>query len=373
MRRALGSEFSLLALLAIFADAGLPSSSARAQVLIAPAIQSVSSELSYCCDRKAAYLVDGSALTAGASGIIGDSDSTHGSAPDHNMWVSDTGDTSPILVFNLGGAYNLQTTRIWNYNETCCTAFGARNVEIAVSLDNVSWTVLATNTFAQAGGGPAEPSQNFSTPAANVRFVRLRLMNNYGGALFGLSEARFVVQPNTTNGGLTLFTNATTVELANSVQKLTFIKGGDGKFHITTSVWDGSTWRSFFDAQHPLIEGSAFNLEPTSYSVLTDSDSKKSVRFQGTRSSPTYAFDITVDMESGSDLAKFAIINHLSSGLTLSGQQPTVGLWMNRASAQYVMHQGPPSATRVAFPPDFNCGSSRSVPLGPATGGGHLF
>lgn len=229
------------------------SGSARGQALITPLIQSVSSELSYCCDRKAAYIVNGSGLTAGASGVVGNSDSTHGSAPDGKMWVSDTGDTSPVLIFNLGANYNLQTTRLWNYNEGCCTAFGARNVEVAASPDNLNWSVLGTNTFAQAGGGSAEPSQNFSTPAANVRYVRLRLLNNYGGALFGLSEVRFVVQPMTPIGGLTLYTNATTVELANPVQKLTFVKGLNGRFRINTSVSDGSIWRPLFDAQRPLI------------------------------------------------------------------------------------------------------------------------
>jgi hypothetical protein len=354
--RGFASGFSGQLLLAALAFSGMGRWAAHAQALIDPAIQSVSSQLSYCCDRKAVYLVNGSGLTAGASGILGNSDSTHGNAPDGNMWVSDTGDTNPVLVFNLGAAYNLQATRVWNYNESCCTAFGARNVEISASLDNVDWTILTTNIFAQGGGGSAEPSQDFSTPAANVRYVRLRLLNNYGGALFGLSEVRFVIQPLTPYGGLTLFTNATTVELANPVQKLSFTKGADGKFHLTTLVWDGSTWRYLFDGQHPLIEGAAFNLEPTSYLVLTNSAARKSVKFQGSRAFPTYAFDITVDMDSSSDLAKFSIVSHLTSGLTLGGQQPTIGLWMNRASAQYVMHQGPPSATRGAFPPDSNCG-----------------
>ncbi len=329
---------------------------AHAQALITPSIQSVSSELSYCCNRKAAYLVNGSGLTVGGSGVPGESDSTHGSAPDNNMWVSDTGDTNPVLIFNLGGSYNLQTTRIWNYNESCCTAFSAHNVEISASADNVSWTVLGTNTFTQGGGGAAEPAQNFSTPAANVRFVRFRLLNNYGGSLFGLSEVRFVVQPLAPMGGLTLYTNATTVELANAAQKLTFIKDLSGKFRVSTAVSDGTIWRPFFDAQRPLIEGAAFNLEPNSYTVLTNTGAKKTVRFQGARTSPSYAFDLLVEMETGTGLARFELISHLTNGLTLSGQQPTVGLWMNRSSAQYVMTQGPLSATRVAFPPNFNVG-----------------
>lgn len=326
------------------------------QVLITPQIQSVSSELSYCCNRKAAYIVNGAGLTAAASGVLGNYDSTHGSAPDGKMWVSDTGDAGPVLVFSLGGSYNLQTTRVWNYNETCCTAFGARSVEVSASSDNLIWTVVGTNTLVQAGGGPVEPAQDFNTPAADARYVRLRLLSNYGGALFGLSEVRFVVQPMTPVTGLTLYTNATTVELANSTQKLTFLKGAGGKFRLSTSVSDGSAWRPLFDAQRPLVEGPAFDLEPVSFTVLTNTAARKTVRFQGARTTPSYAFDLRVDMESDSDLAKFELISHLTNGLILSGAQPTIGLWMNRASVQYAMDQGPPSATRVAFPPNVNCG-----------------
>ena len=342
-------------MLRISAAAWLLNSSAQAQVLIGPTIQSYSSQLSYCCNRKAAYLVDGSGLTAGATGVLGNADSTHGNAPDGNMWVSDTGDTSPVLIFNMGAVYNLKTTRIWNYNEGCCTAFGAKDIQVSVSADNVTYTILSTNTLVQGGGSTAQPAQDCSTVAMSVRYVRLRILNNCGGALSGLSEVRFVGAASGA-GGLTLYTNATAVQLANDVQQVSFDKGPDGKFHVTTSVWDGFNWRPFFDAQRPLIEGSAFNLEPTSYTVLTNTATKKSVRFQGSRTSPTYSFDLIVELETGSDLARFELISHLTNGLTLSGQQPTVGLWMNRPSAQYVMHQGGLSATRVAFPPDFNVG-----------------
>lgn len=335
---------------------GFSLSGLQAQILITPSLSSVSSELSYCCNRKAAYLTNASGLTAGVSGVLGGGDSTHGSTPDGNMWVSDTGDLNPVLVFDLGASYNLQTARVWNYNEGCCTAFGARAVEVSASLDNVNWSILGTNTFAQAGGGTAEPAQNFSTPAANVRYVRFRLLTNYGGTLFGLSEIRFVAQAVTPVGGLTLYTNSTTVELANAAQKITFVKDGSGRFRVSTAVSDGSAWQPFFDAQRPLIEGASFNLQPTAYTVLTNTAERKTVKFQGSRTSPTYTFDLMVEVEAGSDLARFEIINHLPFGLTTSGQQPTIGLWMNRSSAQYVMHQGPPSATRVAFPPDFNCG-----------------
>ena len=71
-------------------------------------------------------------------------------------------------------------------------------------------------------------------------------------------------------GGLTLLTNETKVEIGNEVQKISFDKGQEGKFHTTTAVWDGSSWRPFFDGGRPLIEGSQFNLEPTTWSLLSN-------------------------------------------------------------------------------------------------------
>ena len=164
----------------------------------------------------------------------------------------------------------------------------------------------------------------------------------------------FVASP--LHGGLTLFTNATTVKLANEVQNVSFDKGLDGKFHVTTSVWDGSSWRSFFDGAHPLIEGSKFNLEPTTYAVSTNTATMKSVRFQGSHTNPTYSFDIKVEVESGTHLVKFQIASHFPSAVPLPSPQPIVGLWMNRPSAQLVMHQGGLSATRGAYPISFNFG-----------------
>jgi hypothetical protein len=331
---------------------------AQAQTIISPSIDSVTS---FYGSRSPTNLVNGTGLTAGPSGILGAADSTHGNDVDATMWYSNPfivpADTSPIVTFNLGGAYDLQTTRLWQYNEPpyAFTVYGAKDIEVAVSNDNTNFTVLTTITPARAGGASGEPSQDFATVATGVRYVRLHVLDTFGGvAASGLSEVRFIASP--PHGGLTLFTNETMVEFANDLQKVSFDKGPDGKFHITTSVWDGSNWRPFFDAQRPLMEGSAFNLEPTSYTVLTNTATKKTVRFQGSREGPSYSFDLMVEMATGSDLARFELISHLTNGLSLSGQQPTVGLWMNRPSAQWVMDQGGLSATRVAFPPDFNIG-----------------
>lgn len=350
---------TVFALLGISAAAWMLNSSAQAQILITPSVVSFTS---FFGSRSPTNLINGSGLTVGPSGVLGAADSTHGNDVDATMWYSNPfivpADTSPIVTFNLGGAYDLQTTRLWQYNQPpyAFTVYGAKDIEVAVSIDNTNFTVLTSITPARAGGTNGEPAQDFVTAAPGVRYVRLHVLDTFGGAAAsGLSEVRFVGAASG-YGGLTLYTNATVVQLANDVQKVSFDKGPDGKFHVTTAVWDGSNWRPFFDAQRPLIEGSAFNLEPTSYTILTNTGAKKTVRFQGSRTSPSYSFDLMVEMETGSDLARFELISHLTNGLTLSGQQPTVGLWMNRPSAQYVMHQGGLSATRVAFPPDFNVG-----------------
>ncbi len=189
------AQVTALAVLGLIATSWLLESSAHAQVLIDPTINSFSSQLSFCCDRKAVYIVNGSGLTAGPSGILGNSDSTHGNAPDGNMWVSDSGDAGPWFVFDLGGTYNLQTTRIWNYNEAGGTAFGPSNILVSASADNVTFTPVTTITLNQAGGTSAEPAQDRSTAASAVRYVKLQILNNYGGGLFGLSEIRFVGAP----------------------------------------------------------------------------------------------------------------------------------------------------------------------------------
>ncbi len=347
----------VLATMGISMVASMRHNSAQAQLLIAPSIVSFTS---YFGTRSPVNLVNGSGLTLGPSGILGDSDSTHGSDVDGTMWYSNPyiapPDTSPIVTFDLGGVYDLQTTRLWQYNQPGgFTVYGAKNIEVSISADNTNFTVLSTITPARAGGTNGEPAQDFTTAATGVQYVRLHILDTFGGVQpSGLSEVRFVASPG--HGGVTLFTNASTVQLANDLQKVSFDKSSDGKFHITTSVWDGSSWRSFFDGAHPLMEGSKFNLEPTTYSVLTNTTTKKSVRFQGSHTSPTYSFDIEVEVQSGTDLVKFQIASHFPSAVSLPSPQPTVGLWMNRPSAQLVMHQGPPSATRGAFAVDFNFG-----------------
>jgi len=66
-------------------------------------------------------------------------------------------------------------------------------VRISVSTDNITFTILGTNTLNEAGNTQAEPAQDFSTPASAIRYVKVEPLNGYGAGWNGLSAVRFVV------------------------------------------------------------------------------------------------------------------------------------------------------------------------------------
>ena len=189
---------------------------AQAQLLIAPTVKAYSSQNPYGIDRSVQYTVNGSGLTAGPSGVLGAADATHNGTATPGMWTTrgNTGsptDLDPYVTYDLGAAHTLQTTRIWNYNETGFLFPGAQSILLSTSVDNTNFTTLGTVSPLQGGGGPAEMAQDFATPATGVRYVRMQILTNYDGAIFwssitgtnyagpdnrymtGLSEVRFVV------------------------------------------------------------------------------------------------------------------------------------------------------------------------------------
>ena len=215
------------AMVGVVAAAGLLNSSAQAQLIVTPTVISNSSAFG---PRVAQHIVDGSGLTVGPSGILGAADSTHGNDVNASMWYSDPfltpPDTTPFVVLDLGAAYDLQTARLWQFNQEPYgfTVYGAAEVEISVSSDNTNYTSLGSVFPTRAGGTNGEPAQDFSTPTNGVRYVKLQIWISFGGAqATGLSEVRFVVNSNTappvitgqpqnlnaTNGGTATFTVAT--------------------------------------------------------------------------------------------------------------------------------------------------------------------
>jgi hypothetical protein len=165
-------------------------------------------------DRKAVYTIDGSGLIAGPSGISGAADSTVDVNASGAMWMSTGPDMNPYLIYDLGVVYNLQTTRIWNYNETGYTKFGVSSILLSTSADGVNFTQFGIINLAEGGGTSTEPAQNFATAVSGVRYVKMQVLTNQDGAIFwrsitgtnfvgitdnrgiaGLSEVRFVGTP----------------------------------------------------------------------------------------------------------------------------------------------------------------------------------
>lgn len=200
--------------------------SAPAQLITTPTVNSYSS---YFGPRSPTHLVDGSGLTAGPSALLGAADSTHGNDVDGSMWYSDPfanpADTTPWVVLDLGAEYDLQTTRLWQYNQSPYgfTVYGAAEVEVSVSTDSTNFTSLGSIFPVRAGGTNGEPAQDFSSASPKVRYVKLQIWTSFGGAqATGLSEVRFLVDSNTappvivaqpqnqvaTNGGSATFTVA---------------------------------------------------------------------------------------------------------------------------------------------------------------------
>jgi len=186
----------------------------QAQTLIDPAVNSFSSELTPY-GRQAVHTVDGSGLTAGASAILGAADSTVNNGNSGVEWTTDgtingPSDLNPSITYDLLGVYNLQTIRVWNYNEGGLPQVGPSSILLSTSVDGTNFTQFGIINPAQAGGTNGQPGQDFAMSVANVRYVQLQILSNWDGAIFwdtitgadssgndgrsltGLQEVRFV-------------------------------------------------------------------------------------------------------------------------------------------------------------------------------------
>lgn len=191
----------------------------QAQTIIQPSVAAYSSQNPYGTDRTAAHTRDVSGLSNGGSGIAGGTDATHGRTVNGTMWTTRgntaaPADKEPYVTYDLGATTNLQTIRIWNYNENTFTKFGAKDIRVSTSPDNTTYTVLGDITLAQGGSTTAEPAQDFPSAVSATRYVKFQILTNWDGASFwssitgnpdnagtdgrylvGLSEVRFVGTP----------------------------------------------------------------------------------------------------------------------------------------------------------------------------------
>ena len=108
-----------------------------------------------------------------------------------NMWMSDSGDTTPWLVFDLGSVQTLAEAHIWQYNyDECCRERGVNGLRILLSTNNVDYTLVTTTTLPQSPGGNIPAT--IVPVVGSARYVRFEVTSNHGDATWtGLSEVKF--------------------------------------------------------------------------------------------------------------------------------------------------------------------------------------
>ncbi len=145
-------------------------------------------------------------------------------------------------------------------------------------------------------------------------------------------------------GQLELTAKPDRIEIASADQKIVFAPRAarEKGLAISTFVRDGQQWQPLFDAALPIVQGSLFDLVPTSHRVIADTAARKAVVFRGTRSdaSAKYNWEMLVEATADSPLIHFVITLDLDNALTLPGPQPNIALGMNKA-AELVIDQGP--------------------------------
>jgi hypothetical protein len=146
------------------------------------------------------------------------------------------------------------------------------------------------------------------------------------------------------------------VSLQTSEQKVQFDRNEAGLWLLTTYVRDEDAWIPFFDGRKPLIQGSRFDLLPTSYEVLEDTSWRKVVLFRGRHIVPDYAWTIRVELQNDSPLVKFTLTCELSQGLQIDSPQPTIAMWLDQPGAEMTLDQGPASQTGDVYRVPFNFG-----------------
>lgn len=152
---------------------------ANASLLSGVTVESFSSEIS-SPDRHAGNTVDGSGLSGAGSAT-----DTHGTTPE-DMWIT-VGDTAfgtdldPSITFDLGGQYDVDTLRIWNFNEATFTHHGADEILVSAGASLGSLTQTQTVNVAEGGGTATEAAQDFASTFSGVQYIKFTINSNHDG------------------------------------------------------------------------------------------------------------------------------------------------------------------------------------------------
>ncbi len=152
------------------------------------------------------------------SGPLGNPDALHQTLL-HGNWTFNPGESSPWLIFDLGGPHVLDRMLIWNAMQgTGGTAPGGetwwargfKDVTVETSMDGDTWTPVDDQNGETEGdytvgyyiaGAPAvrpysgDVDMTVEGEDATAAYVRLTGITNYGDAVWGLSEVRLYAVP----------------------------------------------------------------------------------------------------------------------------------------------------------------------------------
>ena len=128
------------------------------------------------------------------------SDDRHSTTP-QNMWFTKKNVLPNWIKYELDRVYGLHQMWVWNSNQVVepQTGYGAKDVTIEYSTDDVTWTTLAGVPQFGRATGDSSYVHNTTVDFGSVlaRYVRLTVNSNWGAASkqTGLSEVRFFYVP----------------------------------------------------------------------------------------------------------------------------------------------------------------------------------
>ena len=99
------------------------------------------------------------------------------------------------IMYDFNQVYELGASRIWNVNDPSFTNRGLNEVAIDYSIDGITWTELGIYNWPQANG--ESTYEGFEGPNfenAEVRYVIITALSNWGAGCYGFSEIRIDVE-----------------------------------------------------------------------------------------------------------------------------------------------------------------------------------
>lgn len=154
-------------------------------------------------NRTAEHIISGAGLN--------ESEQAHSINPEGTMWLNNGSfaepiDLEPFITFDLGSVVDVDSVKIWNYNETLegrpeLLGRGVATMDILVAGEDLQFQTLLSEVELEIAPGFEDEdfSESFDLGVA-ARYVRFEILSNHEGDndFVGLSEVRFFG----TGGGL---------------------------------------------------------------------------------------------------------------------------------------------------------------------------